>query len=49
MVFVCSKHLIRAIREVGKPTDYIVTVMPVGAEWICDVCGKKAAWGVNPA
>ena len=52
MVFACSKHLIRVIREVGKPTNnYTVTVMPVGDEWVCGsgFCGKKAAWGVNPA
>ena len=49
MGFACSKHLIMVIRKIAKGPNYTVTVMPArhGTDWRCDVCGKKAGWGVN--
>lgn len=50
-MFGCSKHLTRVIRQVAKPLNYTVTVMPVGTGQSCefDGCDKGAMWAVHPA
>jgi len=49
MIFACSRHLVSKIRETAKAPHFIVSVQPARPGDVCNGCGKKAAWVVEPS